>query len=443
MIAKGNTHDSGPKLVSYILTAQEGERVELGSARGFEFFGSDVLQAAAIMQQIADHTTNCRDAWFHTQTRLAPGEQLTREQWERVLDREEKRLGFTGHARAWSFHIDEATGERHLHAAWFRINPETNRAHDPGLFKLRLMEVSRWAEKEFGLRELSNERQPHDKAPTPERNEMEESRRLGTDVRAIRTAILDCFQQADSGKAFNAALEERGLMLANGDRRDCYVVVDQEGGQHALNKKLTGQTLAETRARLADLDRSQLPGVEQAQEIQRARQAEAQQRQPEKVVSLQLPEVAAAAPAEPAIATSAHTPAREPDAVRELASTADAAVDRGAHAGEGIFRSIGKLFSSFVSWIADSIAPPPPLTEQQVELKLRSDAERQEQQAIIAAQQEIEAQRDMLAEQQRTRDIARTQGLATSGDPEEDRFRSIMQHAARDRDRDREAERER
>ena len=123
------------------------------------------------MQQIADHTTNCRDAWFHTQTRLAPGEQLTRGHWERVLDREEKRLGFSGHARAWSFHIDEATGERHLHAAWFRIDPETNRAHDPGLFKLRLMEVARWAEKEFGLRELSNERQPHDKARAPERNE--------------------------------------------------------------------------------------------------------------------------------------------------------------------------------------------------------------------------------------------------------------------------------
>ena len=276
MIAKGNTHDSGPKLVSYILAAQEGERVEFGGARGFDFFGADVHQAAAIMQQIADHTTNCRDAWFHTQTRLAPGEQLSREHWERVLDREEKRLGFSGHARAWSFHIDEATGEKHLHAAWFRIDPETNRAHDPGLFKLRLMEVARWAEKEFGLRELSNQRQPHDKARAPERNEMEESRRLGTDVRAIRTAILDCLERADGGKAFKAALEERGLMLANGDRRDCFVVVDPAGGQHALNKKLTGQTLAETRARLADLDRSQLPGVEQAQAMQRARLAEAQ-----------------------------------------------------------------------------------------------------------------------------------------------------------------------
>ena len=56
MIAKGKIRDSGPKLVAYILTGRTGERVEFGSARGFEFFGRDVPQAAAIMQQIAEHT---------------------------------------------------------------------------------------------------------------------------------------------------------------------------------------------------------------------------------------------------------------------------------------------------------------------------------------------------------------------------------------------------
>jgi hypothetical protein len=410
MIAKGNTHDSGPKLVAYILTAQEGERVEFGSARGFEFFGRDVQQAAAIMQQVADHTTNCRDAWFHTQTRLAPGEQLNREQWERVLDREEKRLGFSGHARVWSFHIDEATGEKHLHAAWFRID-ENNRAHDPGLFKLRLMEVARWAEREFHLRELSNERQPHDRARAPERSEMEESRRLGTDVRAIRTSILDCLERADGGKAFMAALEERGLMLAHGDRRDCFVVVDQAGGQHALNKKLTGQTLAETRARLADLDRGQLPSVEQAQDIQRERLGRTAQPEPAAVAAIdatpaaqqdRTPEPAA----EPAIvATTTHTAAREPDAAHELAATAETAIDRGAHAGEGFLRGLGKLFSSFINWLADSIAPPPPLTRQQAELKARSNAELQEQKAVDQAERDKRALQDwLIAEMRRSQD---------------------------------------
>jgi hypothetical protein len=44
------------------------------------------------------------------------------------------------------------------------------------------------------------------------------------------------------------------------------------GGTHGLNKRLTGLTLEQTRQRLSDLDRSQLPSVEQAQEMQAERQ---------------------------------------------------------------------------------------------------------------------------------------------------------------------------
>ena len=61
-------------------------------------------------------------------------------------------------------------------------------------------------------------------------------------------------------------------MLAAGDKRDCFVVVDHAGGHHALNKKLTGLTLAQIRQRLGDLDRAKLPGVDQAKIRQRARQ---------------------------------------------------------------------------------------------------------------------------------------------------------------------------
>ena len=198
-----------------------------------------------------------------------------------ALDRMEKRLGFAGQPRAVSFHIDQATGEKHLHVAWFRVDLETMRAIDPGMYKNHLKELSRRLEKEFALREVSNTRQPHDRARAAGRNELEESRRLGTDVREIRTAILDSFEQSDGGKAFKAALEGGGFVLANGDRRDCFVVIDPAGGQHALNKKLTGLTLAETRARLGDLDRSQLPNVDRAKEMQAERQAarEAQERE--------------------------------------------------------------------------------------------------------------------------------------------------------------------
>jgi len=63
-------------------------------------------------------------------------------------------------------------------------------------------------------------------------------------------------------------------MLAAGDKRDCFVVIDAAGGHHALNKKLTGMTLAQIRQRLGDLGRAQLPSVDQAKIRQRARLAQ-------------------------------------------------------------------------------------------------------------------------------------------------------------------------
>jgi len=61
-------------------------------------------------------------------------------------------------------------------------------------------------------------------------------------------------------------------VLAAGDQHDCFVVVDQVGGYHALNKKLTGLTFMEIRTWLGDLDRAQLPDVAEAMSRQRARQ---------------------------------------------------------------------------------------------------------------------------------------------------------------------------
>jgi hypothetical protein len=231
------------------------------------------LQAFATLQKVAEANTKSAMPFFHAQTRLPHGENLTDAQLLEVADRQEKRLGFTGQPRIASVHI-LPNGDRHLHVGWFRIDRETMQAIDPGLFKNHLKFLCRTLEKEYCLQEVSNFRKPEDRARAASRKEQEEARRLGTDDRAVRNAILNCLEAADGGKAFRAALDERGLMLANGDKRDCFVVVDQAGGHHALNKKLTGHTLAETRDRFADLDRTQLPSVEQAQEIQRTRAAE-------------------------------------------------------------------------------------------------------------------------------------------------------------------------
>jgi hypothetical protein len=49
--------------------------------------------------------------------------------------------------------------------------------------------------------------------------EWQQAKRGGIDPRQVKAAIYECWAISDSPHAFAAALEERGLFLAKGDRR--------------------------------------------------------------------------------------------------------------------------------------------------------------------------------------------------------------------------------
>ena len=266
MIAKGNPHNSGPYLARYLAASSKGnESAELAELRGF---ASDNIFDAFALAQLQAEGTHCQKPLFHVQVRTPKGEELAREQWGRVADRIEKQLGFTGQPRAVVFH--QKDGQRHMHLVWSRIDAETMRAIDPGLYKRKLKEVCRKLEKEMGLQQVRNERDPGEKTQPPARAEFEQGRRLKTDLKAIREGIRDCWDRSEDGAGFVAALEKEGLILAKGDKRS-FVIVDEMGGYHALGKRITGATAEQTRARLADLKAASLPAVETAQAMQRER----------------------------------------------------------------------------------------------------------------------------------------------------------------------------
>jgi Relaxase/Mobilisation nuclease domain len=277
MIAKGNLHANGGKLAVYMTTGKEGERAELIELRGF---ASDDIRTAFLDVEIQAYGTHSTKPFFHAYTRLAPGEALTREQWLQVADREEKRLGFAGQPRAVSFH-HQRDGATHMHIAWSRIDTGQSRAIDPGLYKNKLKELCRALEKQLDLTPVRNERAPDDTTRSAGRNEFEQARRLNTDLKTIRGTIRDCWEQSDNGKSFAAALDAHGLILARGDKRD-FVVIDHAGGDHALSKRITDATAAQTRSRLADIDPAQLPSVDQAKAQQHVREASREARQAER-----------------------------------------------------------------------------------------------------------------------------------------------------------------
>lgn len=277
MIAKGTTHNNGARLAEYLIHSKEGDKAELFELRGFA--EEDVVNAFRSVHVMAD-ATRCENPFYHAQIRTPDGETLTKEQWLEVARRIEDRLGLTDQPRAIAFH--DKDGHEHMHVAWSRIDEKTMTAKELKFDHLKLKEVCREIERDMGLIPVRNSR-GLDEPSAPSRNELEEARRLGIDVEAIRQTIRDCWSQSPDSATFIAALKEHELMLARGDRRD-FVVVDQEGGLHALGKRLLGSPAADVRERLSDLAKDGLPTVEfvrEAQEAQRELVQDVQEIAPE------------------------------------------------------------------------------------------------------------------------------------------------------------------
>lgn len=263
MIAKGNAHNNGSKLAAYLMNGgKHGERAELAELRGF---GTtlDIKDAFRHVHIMAEGT-KAKQPFFHVQVRLPDGEKLSRPQWEKTANRIEGMLGLKDQPRAIVFHFDKKTGEEHMHIAWSRIDAQTLTAIHIPFHKERLIKISRELELHFGLQQVTSQRDGEVKfAPT--KAEEEQAQRLGVDIHAIRETIRDCYQQCKGGQSFREALEHEGIILAQGDRRD-YLAVYESGGYLSLGKKLVGETAAQIRHKLADIEREELPTLEQARE---------------------------------------------------------------------------------------------------------------------------------------------------------------------------------
>ena len=265
MIIKGNIRTNGSSLGSYLLSEgrfeknkEKNERIEVWEANGFE-------QGDRIQDILADfeHSaagTQCEKPLFHVQIRAGKDEQLTRDQFLESVNRLEEKLELTWHERVIVAHTLE--GQEHLHVVWNRIDHEQEKAAELHYYKHKCTDLARELEKEFGLRELSAQKQQSKLS----RDEEQQAIRHDEKPQEVKAAVRECWEQSDSGKAFVTALDDRGYLLAAGDRRD-YVIVDELGGTYSP-ARLTGSKAAEVRKRLSDIDREALPSVAEAKEMQ-------------------------------------------------------------------------------------------------------------------------------------------------------------------------------
>ena len=166
-------------------------------------------QQAAILMRMTAAQGRTREPVQHLSISLAPGEHLSREQWEQVVDTTLRDLGLEGHQVLIVAHQD--TAHEHIHLLVNRVHPETHRAWNRWQDRPRLMASLRHQELALGLRAT-----PH--VPDPDRlpeSVVRQFERTGEPplMDYARAAARPVFEQARSWSELHEQLAEKGLYL--------------------------------------------------------------------------------------------------------------------------------------------------------------------------------------------------------------------------------------
>lgn len=171
-------------------------------------------------------------------------------------------LGLQDHQVVMVSHRDEAYS--HLHCIVNLVNPNHGKMHTLQYSRRRL---STWAE--------AYERE-HGKIYCEQRVENNKRRKKGEyvkyqDPEQDQKAIIEkLFKSADGGKAFQSALTEAGMTLAQGKK---IVVIDRDGKSHSLARRIDGMREKDMRAFVAGLTLPDADEVQKRQEEERGKQA--------------------------------------------------------------------------------------------------------------------------------------------------------------------------
>ncbi len=275
MIIKGQSRSGPAALAAHLGNAEKNERVSLLETRGT--VASDLRGALVEMDALAAGT-RCEKPLYHAAISPEPPHRLSPEQRAEAIDALEKKLGLDGHARIVVMH--EKLGREHIHVVWSRIDTDRMRAVSDSHNYRKHEEVARDLERRFGHERIQGahaERDGPDGAKvlrpdrTPSRAELRQEERTGIKGKDVKHDVTEAFRASDGPEAFKTALEDKGYILAQGDRRD-FVVVDRAGGIHSLARRIEGMKAAELREFMAPISRESLPTTEQAKEITDERQ---------------------------------------------------------------------------------------------------------------------------------------------------------------------------
>jgi hypothetical protein len=271
LIIKGKSRGGPKQLATHLLRADTNERVEVLELQST---AATLPEAFREWQLIAEGTKGTRGL-YHANIDPDARYTMTAEQWHRAVDVLERELGLDGQPRAVVLH--EKQGRQHIHVVWQRTDIDTMTLVSDSRNYHAHERASLALEQEFGHEIVAGKHAKRDDSqPTPQSEinhaEWQQAERTGIDPRELKDQVTALYHASDSGASFQQVLDQAGLIIAKGDRRD-FVIVDEAGEVHSLARQIRGVTTKDLRAFMADVDRETLPTVEEAKALQKDRPA--------------------------------------------------------------------------------------------------------------------------------------------------------------------------
>lgn len=301
MIIKGKSRAAPMRLAKHLERTDTNEHVEMLEFRDVPL---ENLEHALRHMQMLTAGTQGTKGLYHANIDPHADYPMTREQWERCADVLEQELGLDGQPRVIVMHKKE--GREHIHVVWARTDLDTLTLRSDSFTYGKHERASARLEEEFGHEHVPgkwHKRDPGKELPMADYNhaEWQQSERSGLDAVERKQEITALYEQSDNGQSFQNALEDRGYVLANGDKR-VFVVVDIAGHVHSLNRQITSAKAKDIREKIVDIDPAALPDVSEAKEIQEQRREarrSASGREEAEHIRVETPEAAEPVPGTP------------------------------------------------------------------------------------------------------------------------------------------------
>ena len=274
MILKGKSRGGPIDLALHLSNEIDNEKVTIHSVRGA---ASQNLYDAFREWDVICSQTNAKKPFYSLSINPDPAQRdWSPKEWDQAIERIEDKLGLNSHPRAVVFHEKVGTSDgnlrKHCHVVWSRIDGRTLKAVHMSNDRYKLKTCAKELANTFGLELRYGERgqsERYDHAKSHGQNRDPESAKHRKEI------LTKLWNTHEAPKAFDAALRQKGYVLAQGERR-AFVVVDTDGEVHSLARQIDGVKTKDVKARLGSTD--QLPDVEAAkteQAIKRETESEA------------------------------------------------------------------------------------------------------------------------------------------------------------------------